>query len=56
MQYYLNSMQNTIKYTVINLGMGGYIAYQQYLALELWGKSFDPDWVVAMDGFNDAVW
>ena len=55
MQYYLNSMQNPIKYTVINLGMGGYIAYQQYLALELWGECFDPDWVVAMDGFNDAV-
>ena len=54
MQYYLNSMQHKVKYTVINLGMGSYIAYQQYLALELWGKSFDPDWVVVMDGYNDA--
>jgi hypothetical protein len=54
-QYYLNSMQDKIRYTVINLGMAGYIAYQQYLALELWGESFDPDWVVMMDGYNDAT-
>ena len=37
MQYYLNKNQNKIKYTVINMGMASYIAYQQYLALELWG-------------------
>jgi hypothetical protein len=54
MQYYLNTMQNRTKYTVINLGMGSYIAYQQYIALGLWGAPFDPDWVVAMDGFNDS--
>jgi len=54
MQHYLNTMQNKIKYTVINLGMGSYIAYQQYIALGLWGAPFDPDWVVVMDGFNDA--
>jgi lysophospholipase L1-like esterase len=53
-QYYLNNVQNKIKYTVINLAMGSYIAYQQYIALQLWGESFDPDWVVVMDGFNDA--
>ena len=39
MQYYLNSMQNKTKYTVINLGMGSYIAYQEQLALQLWGES-----------------
>lgn len=55
MQHYLNQLQHEIKYTVINLGMGSYIAYQQFLALSLWGESFDPDWIVAMDGFNDAV-
>lgn len=55
MQHHLNNGQNRIKYTVINMGMGSYIAYQQYLALQLWGESFDPDWVVSMDGFNDAV-
>jgi hypothetical protein len=54
MQYYLNSLQDKTKYTVINMGMGSYIAFQQYIALELWGDSFDPDWIVAMDGFNDA--
>jgi len=54
MQYYLNTMQSTVKYTVINFGMGSYIAFQQYIALELWGESFDPDWVVVMDGSNDS--
>jgi len=54
MQYYLNSMQNKVKYTVVSLAMGGFIAYQQYLALSLWGEPFDPDWVVVMDGANDA--
>jgi lysophospholipase L1-like esterase len=55
MQHYLNQLQHDVKYTVVNFGMGGYIAYQQFLALSLWGESFDPDWIVAMDGFNDAV-
>jgi len=54
MEYYLNSLQSDVKYTVINLGMGGWIAYQEFIALELWGAQFDPDWVVVMDGFNDA--
>jgi hypothetical protein len=53
-QYYLNKSQNEIKYTVINMAMGSYIAYQQFLAMSLWGESFRPDWVVSMDGFNDA--
>jgi len=34
--------------------MGSWIAYQQFIGLELWGPSFDPDWVVVMDGHNDA--
>jgi hypothetical protein len=55
MQYYLNNPQSEVAYTVINMSMGSYLAYQQFLALSLWGESFRPDWVVAMDGFNDAV-
>jgi hypothetical protein len=55
MQYYLNNAQSKFAYTVINMSMGSYLAYQQFLALSLWGESFRPDWVVAMDGFNDAV-
>lgn len=54
MQYYLDTSQDKTKYTVINIAMGSYIAYQQFLAMSLWGQSFDPDWVVSMDGFNDA--
>jgi hypothetical protein len=54
MQHYLNTMQEKLKYTVINLGMGSWIAYQQFIGLELWGTAFQPDWVVSMDGHNDA--
>jgi hypothetical protein len=54
MQHYLNIMQSDVKYTVINLAMGSWIAFQEFLALELWGEAFDPDWIVVMDGFNDA--
>jgi hypothetical protein len=54
MQYYLNSLQSGERYTVINLAMGSWIAFQQFIGLQLWGPQFDPDWVVSMDGFNDA--
>jgi hypothetical protein len=54
MQYYLNTLQSGQRYTVINLAMGSWIAFQQFIGLQLWGPQFDPDWVVSMDGFNDA--
>jgi hypothetical protein len=54
MEYWLNSLQNRERYSVINLGMGSWIAFQQFIALQEWGTPFDPDWVVSMDGFNDA--
>jgi hypothetical protein len=54
MEHYLNSAQSKLKYTVVNLGMGSWIAYQQFIGLEMWGAAFDPDWVISMDGHNDA--
>jgi hypothetical protein len=54
-EHYLNSSQQEAKYTVINLGMGNYIAYQEFIALELWGGEFRPDWVVVMDGPADGA-
>ena len=54
MEYYLNSLQSGQRYTVINLAMGSWIAFQQFIGLQQWGSQFDPDWVVSMDGFNDA--
>jgi hypothetical protein len=54
MQYYLNTLQSGEHYTVINMAMGSWIAFQQFIGLQLWGSQFDPDWVVSMDGFNDA--
>jgi hypothetical protein len=54
MEHYLNAAQSKLKYTVVNLGMGGWIAYQQFIGLEMWGAAFNPDWIVSMDGHNDA--
>src|ERR1700731_4502663 len=54
MEYYLNTLQSGERYTVINQAMGSWIAFQQFVGLQLWGAQFDPDWVVSMDGFNDA--
>lgn len=51
----LNRAQSKNKYTVINLAMGGWIARQQAIALDLWGRQFEPDWIVVMDGTNDAA-
>jgi hypothetical protein len=54
MQFYLNTLQSGERYTVINVAMGSWIAFQQFIGLQQWGSQFDPDWVVSMDGFNDA--
>lgn len=55
MECYLNDMQNSFHYRVINLGMTGWSAYQQAIGLDLWGTPFDPDWVVVMNGAHDAM-
>jgi hypothetical protein len=54
MQYHLNTLQSQYKYTVINTSMVSWIAFQEFLGIELWGESFDPDWIVIMNGHNDA--
>lgn len=51
----LNARQSTYKYRVLNLGMGSWIAYQQFLGLSLFGLALKPDWIVTMDGHNDAA-
>jgi hypothetical protein len=54
MEYYLNASQKNLQYSVVNLGMGSWIAYQQFIGLEFFGSGYDPDWVISMDGHNDA--
>ncbi|MFZ0693967.1 MAG: SGNH/GDSL hydrolase family protein, partial [Alphaproteobacteria bacterium] len=51
----LNARQSKYKYRVVNLGMGSWIAYQQFIGLSLFATPLDPDWVVVMDGYNDAA-
>jgi len=55
MQHHLNKGARGVRYRVVNIGMGGWIAYQQFLGLSLFGLPLKPDWVVVMDGHNDAA-
>jgi hypothetical protein len=55
LQRALNEKQSRYRYRVINLGMGSWIAYQEFVGLSLFGLPLRPDWVVAMDGHNDGV-
>ena len=51
----LNQRQSIRRYRVLNLGMGGWIAYQQLVGLTIFGRPLEPDWIVTMDGHNDAT-
>jgi hypothetical protein len=51
----LNARQSRYRYRVINLGMGSWIAYQQFVGLSLFGLPLQPDWIVTMDGHNDGA-
>lgn len=55
LEHHLNSRQTTHRYRVVNMAMGSWIAFQEYIALSLWGDNYDPDWLVTMDGHNDAA-
>jgi lysophospholipase L1-like esterase len=54
LQRALNDNQSRQRYRVVNLGMGGWIAYQEFVGLSMFGAPLRPDWVVAMDGANDG--
>ncbi len=56
LQHHLNrASRGTARYRVVNIGMGGWIAYQQFIGLSLFGLPLRPDWVIVMDGHNDAA-
>ena len=55
LEHYLNQSQPYYRYTVVNLAMGSWIAFQEFIGLAYWGRSYDPDWVVVMDGVNDGT-
>jgi hypothetical protein len=50
----LNGAQDAVHYTVVSLAMRGWIAQQEAVALDLWGRLYEPDWIITMDGFDDA--
>lgn len=45
---------NTTKVRVINLAMNGSSAFQNFIALNLWGHELDPDAIVSFSGNNDS--
>jgi len=55
MEYYLNRKQSTYKYRVLNFGNGGWMSFQEFVALAYWGRSYAADWVITMDGVNDGT-
>ncbi len=55
MMRHLNEHSSGPRYRVINMGIGGWIAYQQFIALSLFGLPLNPDWVINMDGHNDGA-
>jgi len=55
LMHHLNKKSNGTRYRVLNMAMGSWIAYQQFIALSLFGLPFDPDWIVVMDGHNDGA-
>jgi hypothetical protein len=54
LQRKLNEQQSERRYTVFNMGNAGWVAYQQLIALNLYGLNLSPDWVVFMDARNDV--
>lgn len=55
MQRHLNEHGGGKKYRVMNMGMGSWIAYQEFVGLSMFGAPLNPDWVVVMDGVNDGA-
>lgn len=53
LQKRLNTLQNDVRYTVFNMGNGGWVSYQEFIAWNLYGTNLRPDWVIFMDGRND---
>ena len=54
MEHHLNEHPGKLLYRVVNLAMGSWTSYQEFVGLSLFGLPLDPDWVVVMDGANDA--
>jgi lysophospholipase L1-like esterase len=51
----LNDFDRDHDWRVYNLSTGGWIAYQEFIALDLYGSELRPDWIVLFDGRNDVL-
>ena len=50
----LNRKYSKLNFTVLNFSIGAANAYQQYLALHIYGMRFKPDIIINIDGRNDG--
>jgi hypothetical protein len=55
LQAILNERQTRYRYTVLNLAMGGWVSTQELIALALYGRNLQPDWLLTMDGYADVA-
>ncbi|MBV8752186.1 MAG: hypothetical protein JO328_04920 [Hyphomicrobiales bacterium] len=54
LQRHLNEKSGGVRYRVINIAMGSWLAYQEFVAISLFAMPLNPDWIVTFDGINDA--
>jgi hypothetical protein len=54
LEHHLNTKSGE-RWRVLNMAVGSWIAYQQFVGLSLFAKPLDPDWIVVMDGANDGA-
>jgi hypothetical protein len=40
---------------VVNLAMGGYVSFTQFVAVSRYGMMLSPDLIVVIDGYNDVI-
>ena len=49
----LNVAEPTHRWKVVNLAMLAFASYQEFIALDMFGRGLHPDWIVLLDGRND---
>jgi len=54
LEHTLNVRQDRFRYRVYPFAQGGWVAYQEFLAVEMWGRYLHPDWIISMSGSNDG--
>lgn len=51
----LDKRAGQMKYKVVNQAMGGWVSFQELVGLSRWGRYLPIDWLLCLDGYNDAA-